>query len=119
MVLASLLAHPDSSTTRSSAYAPAETGLMGSSQRERGREYVTASTFQGEWPLAVPTAYLVCTNGSVTAEINGVQYAVNGTARSRGYPEIEPYWRFDPEAGVGLRVNIGPFISYGLSLCGM
>jgi hypothetical protein len=43
----------------------------------------------------------------------GVVYALNGTARARGYPDIRPIWRDDPE-DARLKMNIGPLIDLGL-----
>lgn len=44
-------------------------------------------------------------------------YALNGMALGQGYPDIEPFWKDNPESTGGPKVNIGPLIKAGLSLC--
>ncbi|MFB7323859.1 hypothetical protein [Streptomyces sp. NPDC056190] len=53
---------------------------------------VTASRFT-EWPFTVSAGVLRCEGEAVTFEPpGGPRYAVNGTAKSAGYPEITPIW---------------------------
>jgi hypothetical protein len=101
-------AAPSASAIRPARGAAATTGLL--TEAQLGSE---------NWPFFVSQVRVTCHAGAVTAEIGGTEYAVNGTAKSRGYPDIEPHWRFDTESGYGLRVSIGPIIEYGLSLCNM
>jgi hypothetical protein len=84
-------------------------------KRDGGAAYVTAADLGSEWPLTVQGAHIACQNSAVTATINGTEYAVNGTARSRGYPDIDPYWAAGEYAP---KKSIGSLIQYGLSLCG-
>ena len=86
---------------------------------------VSASDFGDKWPLTVSEGLLGCSPAgrlqAVTFETAaGIIYAVNGTAKSSGFPPIEEIWRPDPRpefATFGLRVNIGPLLDLGLKLC--
>lgn len=44
-------------------------------------------------------------------------YALNGMALGQGYPDIEPFWKDNPGGTGGPKVDIGPLIKAGLSLC--
>ncbi|MYW08599.1 hypothetical protein GT034_09635 [Streptomyces sp. SID2563] len=78
---------------------------------------VTASRFT-EWPFTVSAGVLRCEAGAVTFESpGGPRYAVNGTAKGAGYPEITPIWADDETLGHGLKVNISEVLDKGLSLC--
>jgi hypothetical protein len=79
----------------------------------------------GDWPFTVSEVTLHCAesfgheSGAVTVIIDGRDYALNGTAKSR-YPDMRPFWKEDPDpelAAHGLKVNIGPMIDRGLALC--
>jgi len=72
-----------------------------------------------EWPLTVPSGILRCLDdgGSVVFENGEKTYAVNGTATSRGYDDINPIWKAHPN-NIIPKVNIGPLINAGLELCG-
>lgn len=50
---------------------------------------------------------------------DGTDYAVNGTALTvePDLPKIDAIWKNDPDVP-GTRINIGPVIDKGLSLCG-
>lgn len=83
---------------------------------------VTQSEFGERWPFSVPEGTLRCEGssqaGAVIFEAEGRVYGVNGTAKSRGLPGIEPIWLADPAAeGLGLKKNVGPIIQRGLQLC--
>lgn len=84
------------------------------------------SDFGDAWPFKVPEIVLSCTllDGRlhlVTFTAGGKTYALNGTARNlakeKGWADIDEIWRDDP-AGHGIKVNVGPIIDKGLSLCG-
>ncbi|MFG2440867.1 hypothetical protein [Streptomyces sp. NPDC048508] len=78
---------------------------------------VTASRFT-EWPFTVTAGVLTCTAGAVTFEpAGGPRYAVNGTAKDSGYPDISPIWADDKELGYGLKIDISEVLNKGLSLC--
>ncbi|MFJ6787465.1 DUF2511 domain-containing protein [Streptomyces angustmyceticus] len=78
---------------------------------------VTASRFE-EWPFTVDAGTLHCRDGmSVTFEVNGTEYGVNGTAQDLGYPSVKPIWADDQELGNGLKVDISEVLDYGRSLC--
>ncbi|GAA5078694.1 hypothetical protein GCM10023336_70630 [Streptomyces similanensis] len=78
---------------------------------------MTASRFT-EWPFTVSAGVLRCEGGAVTFEPpGGPRYAVNGTAKDTGYPEIKPIWADDETLGNGLKVDISEVLDKGLSLC--
>ena len=87
------------------------------SEGESGGLPVTASRFK-EWPFTVDVGVLQCEGGAVTFEPpGGPRYAVNGTAKGAGYPEITPIWADDKTLGNGLKVDISEVLNKGLSLC--
>lgn len=72
-----------------------------------------------KWPLT-------CESGHVGLELDtiavfkqkgGKTYALNGMARTRGYPDIEPIWADNPKLE-GFKVNIRPLIKMALALKG-
>ncbi|MFJ4932324.1 hypothetical protein ACIP8U_00435 [Streptomyces pseudovenezuelae] len=78
---------------------------------------VTAARFS-EWPFTVDAGLLKCEAGAVTFEpAGGPRYAVNGTAKDVGYPDISPIWAEDEDLGYGLKVDISEVLNKGLSLC--
>jgi hypothetical protein len=56
----------------------------------------------------------------LTFTAGGKTYGLNGTARNlekqRGYADIREIWKDDP-VDSGAKINIGPIIEKGLSLC--
>jgi hypothetical protein len=89
---------------------------------EPGRLEMSASALGDEWPLTVEEGVLTCygepAGGAVNAVTflapDGVEYAVNGSALLRGYPEISPIWEFDDPP---LRREIRPLLQRGFALC--
>ena len=89
-----------------------------------GSANVTAKQFGDEWPFTVPSGILSCEGksglGAVVFTTNGKSYAVNGAARQKakreGYKEISEIWKDNPQYP-GSKVNIGPIIQKGLTLC--
>lgn len=87
--------------------------------------YISEETWaNGPWPFTVPEGTLLCapygvggSQQSVTFVANRVMYAVNGTAKGAGqFEDIESIWKANPEIP-GTKVNIGPVLEKGLSLC--
>jgi hypothetical protein len=87
---------------------------------------ITKRELGTKWPFTVTSGQLECIKGqAVIFHANGKIYGVNGFAKSLGYAAIDPIWRGDPEmkkllAGTGSfipKVDIGPVINKGLSLC--
>ena len=81
---------------------------------------VTAQDFGTAWPLTVDSGTVECCRGEVAGTHivvfrtkGGVLYALNGTAKARGYPGIHPIWRDDPEDS-RLKVDPGRLIALGL-----
>lgn len=74
-----------------------------------------ATLRDGEWPFTVPRGILGCTDPqTVTFNVNGTLYGINGTAIDHGYQPIDPIWKL---ASPGPRVSLGSVIEKGLSLC--
>jgi len=82
------------------------------------RHNISNATFQGEWMLTVDSGELLCEapNTVIFIAPDGTKYAVNGTAKSRGYTDIQPIWKDNPQIP-GTKVNIGSLIDEGLKLC--
>lgn len=91
--------------------------MVGGDQQE-GR--ITSANYGDEWPFTVAEGTLRCEGsdgvGAVTFEADGTVYGLNGTAKSRGFPEFDPIWLDDPQVE-GLKTNVGPIIERGLALC--
>lgn len=109
--------------TRSYAAEP------GMAEGPRGGQVPTlhlgCSDLGATWPLSVKEGLLQCEEEEVAGLIvqrvtfetpSGSVYAVNGHALDAGYPDITPIWKKDP-SGVAPRLNIGPLIDRGLTLC--
>jgi len=95
--------------------APSDAGLGPNEVR------ITKDDFGDDWPFTVDEGVLAGNGsggiGEVIFTVDGVTYAVNGTARGTGkYTEIDEIWADDPELA-GLKKNIGPIIDRGLELC--
>lgn len=95
-----------SGRTDNQATAPLPSGVL-----------VTRETMGESWPLIVDQARVECLDGRVAVvHVNGITYALNGTAKSRGYPAVDPIWRADPSLP-GSKINIGPLIEIALKQC--
>jgi len=90
-----------------------------------GSAQVSQSDFGSNWPLTVSKGTLSCAPlggdlGIVTFSENGKTYAVNGLAKGRakqnGWRAIDEIWKANPSVP-GTKINIGPLIDRGLSLC--
>ncbi|MCB9441125.1 MAG: DUF2511 domain-containing protein [Mycolicibacterium sp.] len=112
-------------TSDIAAAMPSESAAVaGAPSGNRPKGYVSEGTWtDGPWPLTVPDATLMCagwgTGGqkSVTLAADGKMYAVNGTAKStKQFEDLDAIWADDSTAP-GLKVNIGPLLTKGLSLC--
>lgn len=80
---------------------------------------VGKSNLQG-WPLTVDSGVLTCVGsggiGKVTIVVDGITYAVNGTAKAdKDNLDIRPIWA-DAETA-GLKKDISPLLDEGLRLC--
>jgi len=95
---------------------------------------VSRSQFGDEWPFTVEEGTLRCSDNEVTFSTNGVQYAVNGSAKSAGYASMDTIWQPNTELiqemadamGMTLeeamkeftfKISVGPVIESGLELC--
>jgi hypothetical protein len=86
---------------------------------------VACGNFGNAWPLTVERGYLRCEESAVDGLLeqavvftapDGTEYGVNGTAQDEGYPQIDPIWKNSGES-FAPKVDIGPLIDKGLSLC--
>lgn len=70
------------------------------------------------WPFTVASGDLECvTPSKVIFRAGGRTYAVNGTAGADNrFANIRPIWKDNPEIP-GTKINIGPVINQGLTLC--
>lgn len=70
------------------------------------------------WPFTVESGTLGCDRGAVTFEVDGIVYALNGTARTMILgADIAPIWADAETLHCGLKKNIAPLVSLGLELC--
>lgn len=69
-----------------------------------------------DWPFTLERGTLACAADAVTFSANGMKYAVNGFASSRGYADIGPIWRNNASIP-GTKINIGSVLDSGLKLC--
>jgi flagellum-specific peptidoglycan hydrolase FlgJ len=81
-----------------------------------------------KWPFTLPNGELECYHpGIVTFKANGITYAVNGLAKSRGYAKIDDILKIDPniipnqnglQQDMGIvKMDIRNIIKRGLELC--
>lgn len=91
------------------------TGLVACSGDEISKEQLG-----DDWPLTVESGVLKCIddNGILLAiiEVNGVEYQLNGAAKSMGYENIDIIWSNNPSIP-GARLSLSPLISKALELC--
>jgi Protein of unknown function (DUF2511) len=111
------------SISSSAPNAPSSTRADQPPNRPAG--YVSDATWtDGPWPFTVPEGTLLCApygvggrSQSVTFIANGVVYAINGTAKgTHQFAPLEQIWKDNPQMA-GTKVNIGPMLDRGLSLC--
>lgn len=76
---------------------------------------VKSSDFGDKWMLTVNEGELKCEGGAISFTANGTAYAVNGTAKAKGYGDISSIW----QAGTPPipKKDISPLIDKGLTLC--
>jgi len=89
--------------------------LDGGGHKATGSEEVSSSTLT-PWPFTVKSGVLRCEGNAVTFTAGGVEYALNGSAIGRGFPQIYPVWAPDPSVD-DLHVALGPALKEGLALC--
>jgi hypothetical protein len=90
---------------------------------------VSRAKFHRQWPFTISRGTLICDgSGGMGAVVlktpDGTTYAINGIARGERYTydgsrpvDFEHrIWRNDPHDR-GLKVDVGPIIAEGLSLC--
>lgn len=110
---------PSGKDTSSGSPAQSRRGSTSSPQHVAGpgEQRVTSASFT-DWPFTVDAGTLRCEDQAVTfTPAGGTRYAVNGTAKSSGYPSITPIWADDTNLGNGLKVDISEVLDQGLALC--
>ncbi len=81
-----------------------------------GSKHITAQDWSGTYPFKVD-GYLECeAGGAIVFKGGGRAYAVNGTAKDKGYPDPAPIWKDNP-AIPGSKLDISEVISEGQKLC--
>ena len=81
---------------------------------------LTADAFTGTWPLVAREATVECEGTGVesvlTVRIGSGTYALNGTASSKGYPDLGAQW-LDDESNPGAKVSIATLSDAARALC--
>ena len=79
---------------------------------------ITKEAYGDEWPFTVKQGVLSCENISeVVLTVDGVSFAINGTAKStKKYQPVEKIWADNP-AIPGAKKSVGDIIKSGLTLC--
>ena len=86
-------------------------------------QQISADTFKGKWPFVTNKGVLSCMPGPggrgkvITFKTSAGVFAVNGTALSGGFADMEPMW-LDNEEIPGAKVSVRDVIDFGESLCG-
>jgi hypothetical protein len=81
-----------------------------------------AQILGGQWPFSVASGVVDCKPqgpaGIATFKPDGsdIVYALNGTAKSAGYPDPDPIWLDDPSTP-GAKIDIGWLADYALAIC--
>ena len=77
--------------------------------------YMSPDNFNGTWPFTVSEGYIGCRLGmAVIFSSEGIDYGVNGFAKSNGYT---PLINIRLDAPEGYKIDYGNMIEVGLSLC--
>lgn len=100
----------------------AAAGLFASAA-QADQDLIDAESFGSPWPFTFEEAYVACHAGQAVTVMDansGRMYPLNGTARHKasqlGLEPLEPVWRDNPDLP-GTKVDVGPVIEKGLSLC--
>lgn len=86
---------------------------------------ITAEEYGKDWPFTVPSAELDCEPPAYTVvRVNGVTYAVNGSARTRaaekGWHDLAEIWRQSPDSvgtGTTWYVSASGLVQRALTMC--
>ena len=80
--------------------------------------YVSRAQLGAAWPFSVAAGVVRCElGGAVVFRANGVDYAINGTARGLDrWAEVDDIWLDDPSIP-GTKKDISPILDRGLQLC--
>lgn len=80
--------------------------------------FITRDMLGESWPLTVDEITLHCIDHAIIGGVNGVMYAINGTAKSRaeahGWRDIDEIWADDV---VGLKKDLSVLITMGEQRC--
>ena len=75
---------------------------------------VTKEEYGTSWAFKVSEGYVYSIGRAAIFKTGGVEYQLNGAARSKGYKPINPIWRDNPNIP-GTKINISPFIKLALA----
>lgn len=67
------------------------------------------------WPLTVSPVDVLNRNGALVIKTNGQSFALNGMARSQGYPDLDPIWK-DSTSNPGTKIPITELIEIAAAL---
>lgn len=70
------------------------------------------------WPLTVDAGTVACQDGvdRIFTTAAGKTYGLNGTAKTDGFPGIDPIWAANP-AAAGLKKDLGPLLDVAGERC--
>ncbi len=107
----------DTTVDKEPAFEKVETKTIPKTQSKSAKA-VSFDDLGDAWPLTVQQGILKCRAGSLALFVapDGKEYALNGTANSKGYPRINPIWA-DNAKIPGTKKNIGVLIILALELC--
>lgn len=82
-----------------------------------GGQKVSKNDYGNLWPFEVDEGVVDCEKGNAAVfKANGKTYVLNGFADAKGYTDLEPIWRENPDVP-GTRINLGDFITLALENC--
>ncbi len=98
---------------------PAKTAV--SREGRRWSKLVTQSEYGEEWPLVVNEAEIHCEKFSgqvqaLTVTAGRTTYAINGTARAKGFPDLWPMW-LDDDSNPPSKISIHRLSKDTRALC--
>lgn len=86
-------------------------------QQEPRGLLVTREEFGDDWPFTVDSGRVDCRQGGAAVLIvDQWVYQLNGVAAQKGYADLAPIWRDNPEIP-GTKVSVGPMIRLALQQC--
>lgn len=109
---------PLTTATPSPTNTPTEVPPPTNTPLPQNETLITEEAYGDKWPFTVKQGVLSCENISeVILTVDGVSFAINGTAKStKKYQPVEKIWADNP-AIPGAKKSVGNIIKSGLALC--